>query len=256
MKGKFSMDIANRIITKDMIKQVYEKGVAYLLVKFGCLSFHMPDGGMEDSFFYFAGYEDETLTPEEYLKIHTLDELIENVYTTLEEFRTSGDEFLMEEYLMYYDSVLKQLDEKIVDENTAHNNIINLNLIAHKYGFSTECHRNGTHLTEILFYTPNVYGNLTYWFRYKALYDLFIGNNTEKTHIWLWITRPDLTANKLVAFFKEILNTLKSVNSNDESDKENRMLLQSYVSPKDWEMLSKCSDAFQDRRYTEMETLL
>ena len=56
-----------------------------------------------EHWFYFGGQEAEEMTPEEYMKNVPMDDIVNEVYTTLESFRE--DTFSKDEY-EYYESII------------------------------------------------------------------------------------------------------------------------------------------------------
>lgn len=95
-------DTDNNKITKEQI----QNGINNNLIKF------VTDPNMESGtvcsignyWFYFGGYTAETENPEEYLKNVPLKDIIDEIYSTLESFRT--DETYADEYA-YYADILK-----------------------------------------------------------------------------------------------------------------------------------------------------
>lgn len=69
------------------------------------------------------------------------------------------------------------------------------------------------------------------------------GNNTDQTNIWLGNTRPDMTSERCVAFFKEINHTLGLCG-------ENRIKPSEWIDPEDWQTIADVHDAYTDVRYT------
>lgn len=85
-------------ITKSMIANGYKNGIVFLISS-------PNDGGIAcqigESWFYFAGMEDEFMTPEEYEASYTEDEIVNNITATLYDFES--DDVFEDEYWYYYD---------------------------------------------------------------------------------------------------------------------------------------------------------
>ncbi len=89
------------MITKELIKE----GIRENLVKF------VVDPNMEsgtvcqigDSWFYFGGMTAEEINPSEYLRDMSEDDIVEVIFSTLEDFRK--DKYAKDEY-DYYEAVL------------------------------------------------------------------------------------------------------------------------------------------------------
>ena len=84
-------------ITKSMITNGYRSGIVSLISS--------PNDGsiacqIGESWFYFAGMEDEYMTPEEYEASYTEDEVIDNILSTLYDFE--ADDVFEDEYWYYY----------------------------------------------------------------------------------------------------------------------------------------------------------
>lgn len=84
-------------ITKSMVTNGYKDGVVYLISS-------PNDGGIAcqigGHWFYFAGMEDEYMTPEEYKASYTEEEIIDNILSTLYDFE--ADDVFEDEYWYYY----------------------------------------------------------------------------------------------------------------------------------------------------------
>lgn len=130
--------------------------------------------------------------------------------------------------------------------------------IVEKYGFHARCGIRVHSLTYGTVNAPvfivraqNVDGRWVDWFSIVpdmgAAYDrnsLVIGDNTDVSNIWLYRTRPNLTAEDCVMFF----NTL---NANFQLDGDEMILLKDFIDPEDWQQLAHVKDAGADPRYTE-----
>ena len=84
-------------ITKSMIRNGYKDGIVFLISS--------PNDGsiacqIGESWFYFAGMEDEYMTPEEYKASYTEDVVINNILSTLDDFE--ADDVFEDEYWYYY----------------------------------------------------------------------------------------------------------------------------------------------------------
>lgn len=84
-------------ITKSMIANGYKDGIVFLISS--------PNDGsiacqIGESWFYFAGMEDEFMTPEEYESSYTEDEIVNNIAATLYDFES--DDVFEDEYWYYY----------------------------------------------------------------------------------------------------------------------------------------------------------
>lgn len=104
-----------KVITPDMIRTGIEQGI----VKF------VQDPNMEigtvcrigENWFYSSGESGEEQSPEEYVRNTGIDDLVSEVYETLDSFRKDGPE-LRDEYFYYYD----YLRENLKGTNPAHEN--------------------------------------------------------------------------------------------------------------------------------------
>lgn len=89
------------MIDKDTIRKAIDKKIIHFEV-----NPHMKGETVcfiGDYWFYFGGQEAEEMTPEEYMKNVPMDDIVNEVYTTLESFRE--DTFSKDEY-EYYESVI------------------------------------------------------------------------------------------------------------------------------------------------------
>lgn len=85
-----------KTITRSMVANGYKKGVIYLMSSPNddCIA-----ACIGDNWFYFAGMENETMTPEEYKAEYTVDEIVYSIYSVLDsDFKTEFED----EYLYYY----------------------------------------------------------------------------------------------------------------------------------------------------------
>ena len=84
-------------ITKSMITNGYKDGIVFLISSpnDGSIACQIGEG-----WFYFAGMEDEHMTPEEYEESYTEDEIIDNILSTLYAFE--ADDVFEDEYWYYY----------------------------------------------------------------------------------------------------------------------------------------------------------
>ena len=93
------------VITKDMIKIGFEKGIISIENEFaGCISLCCKIG---DNAFYFVGMEDENLTTTEYWKSYTLDMTIDMIYEILKDVKSAEDSGLDEGEWEYYKALLE-----------------------------------------------------------------------------------------------------------------------------------------------------
>lgn len=88
----------------------------------------------------------------------------------------------------------------------------------------------------VFVFAKNTDGKEVKWFEYNSNEDRYHGNNTDQWNIWLCDTRKDLTAEDLVTMFTEI-------------EAEMRV----FVDPEDWQELANVCDAYEDKKYTDME---
>ena len=84
-------------ITKSMIVNGYRSGVVSLISSPNDNGIACQIGG---HWFYFAGMEDEYMTPEEYKESYTEDEIVNNILVTLYDFES--DDVFEDEYWYYY----------------------------------------------------------------------------------------------------------------------------------------------------------
>lgn len=85
-----------KTITKSMVKNGYKKGVIYLISNPNddCIA-----ACIGANWFYFAGMENETMTPKEYKAEYTSDEIVHSIFSVLDsDFKTEFED----EYLYYY----------------------------------------------------------------------------------------------------------------------------------------------------------
>lgn len=85
-------------ITKSMIANGYKYGIVFLISSPNDSSIACQIG---ESWFYFAGMEDEYMTPEEYEASYTEDEIVSNIVATLYDFES--DDVFEDEYWYYYE---------------------------------------------------------------------------------------------------------------------------------------------------------
>lgn len=121
--------------------------------------------------------------------------------------------------------------------------------ITEKYGFQTEItHKvitstqGASHGEHIVIKAKNLEGQYVKWFAIIPKLQFVVGSNTGHCNVWLYLTRPDLTADMLVKMFTELGDAigLKS---------DERELLRSYVDPEDWQEIAGVSNAHEDARY-------
>lgn len=91
------------MITKEKISDGLDIGTVYLAVdpnmESGTVCF------IGDLWFYFGGETAEEMTPEEYVQNVPKPDIVSEIYTALEGFKTAGEEF--EDEYDYYDAMLK-----------------------------------------------------------------------------------------------------------------------------------------------------
>lgn len=88
-----------KIITKDMIRKGYKKGIIYLDTapgeEYGTVCWI---GGF---WFFFGGELGDSVTPEQYKKDIPEETIIDEIHYTLEDFRKNKEDF-GDEYFYYY----------------------------------------------------------------------------------------------------------------------------------------------------------
>ncbi len=87
------------MITRKMIKQGIECGAITFIDQGGTVC------SIGDYWFYFGGLTAEEMNPAEYLEAIPMEDIIGDVYTTLEDFRNHAD--FLDEY-KYYEAYLKE----------------------------------------------------------------------------------------------------------------------------------------------------
>lgn len=90
-------DIENARISREMIAEGYRTGLIRLI--------ESPNGdgtvcNIADNWFYFGGLEAEGISPEEYKNAVPEEDIISEIFSVLDDFKTSGEEFL-DEYRYY-----------------------------------------------------------------------------------------------------------------------------------------------------------
>ena len=93
------------MITKEMIKQGYEKGIVKLETDPNLESGTVCKIG--DNWFYFYGKLAADLDPEQYKKTVSKEDIVLKIFETLNEWYESGDETFEDEYA-YYECILKE----------------------------------------------------------------------------------------------------------------------------------------------------
>lgn len=91
------------MITKQMIAEAYDKGIAKLVAS------PNEDGTVcqiGDNWFYFGGETAEGVAPEVYETAVPMNDIIDEIFAVLGDFQKSGDE-LLDEY-KYYECYLKE----------------------------------------------------------------------------------------------------------------------------------------------------
>lgn len=91
------------MITLEMLKKGYEQGVVRLI--------DSPNGdgvvcGIGDNWFYFGGFRTEGVSVEEYCKDIPFEEILDEIFNVLEDFRKEGDVF--EDEYLYYEAFLNE----------------------------------------------------------------------------------------------------------------------------------------------------
>ena len=95
------------MIKKEMIRNGFERGVVEIInedEKLGGAVCHIGIPGMVDwdGWFYFGGQEAEDCTAAEYLTCVPMDDIIDEIFDTLEDMRNHPDVFDLE-YALYED---------------------------------------------------------------------------------------------------------------------------------------------------------
>lgn len=103
----------DQLITKEMIQEGYAKGWIKLVTSeteyapnnIDVLNLHLDTGeimcGIGEYSFYFAGHEGESCSAKEYIKNVGDEEILKEIYDTLDGFRKTPDVY-ENEYLYYY----------------------------------------------------------------------------------------------------------------------------------------------------------
>lgn len=83
-------------ITRQMIEEGYKDGIIFLInnQNDGCIS-----AQIGENWFYFAGSENESMTVDEYESEYTLDEIIDYIFSVLDD---GFEEEFPDEYWYYY----------------------------------------------------------------------------------------------------------------------------------------------------------
>lgn len=99
------------MITKEKIRKGISQGIIRFVTEPGNVEAGIETGtvcAIGEYWFYFGGQTAEDETPGEFIKNVDIEDVINDIFTVLEEFRTHGDVF-GDEY-DYYDAIL---DEQI-----------------------------------------------------------------------------------------------------------------------------------------------
>lgn len=113
--------------------------------------------------------------------------------------------------------------------------------IAKEYGFRSACTKDTVTIA-----SKNTDGKWTDWFSITIKEDGLVhikGNNTDQCNIWLYETRPDMTPEKCVEFFKRLSDTVGLLG-------EDGIKMSTWIDPEDWQAISGVRDAYEDERYT------
>lgn len=105
------------MITREMIKNGFERGVVEIInedKKLGGAVCHIGIPGMVDwgGWFYFGGQEAEDCTAEEYLACVPMDDIVDEIFDTLEDMRKHPDTFDLE-YATYKDVLRTAYEEEL-----------------------------------------------------------------------------------------------------------------------------------------------
>ena len=92
------------MITKEMIKNGFDAGLISIEDSFeGCISLCCR---IWDNAFYFAGYEDASLTANQYLESYTMDEIVNMLYDILKDAKSAEENGLDETEWRIYEAIL------------------------------------------------------------------------------------------------------------------------------------------------------
>lgn len=113
--------------------------------------------------------------------------------------------------------------------------------IAKEYGFSSNCTKDKITIT-----AKDTDGRSTEWFSIMVKEDGLVhvmGNNTDQCNIWLHETRPDMTPERCVEFFKRLSDAMGLLG-------EDGIKMRTWIDPEDWQQIAGVRDAYEDERYT------
>lgn len=113
--------------------------------------------------------------------------------------------------------------------------------IAKEYGFGSNCTKDKVTIT-----AKDTDGRQTEWFSITVGDDGMVnvrGNNTDQCNIWLYKTRPDMTPDKCVEFFKRLSDAVGLFG-------EDGLKMRTWIDPEDWQQIAGVRDAYEDERYT------
>lgn len=91
------------MITYDMIEKGYDQGIIKLVKSY----FQETACQIGDFIFYFAGELANQLTPEQMKEYFTKRQIVDCIFSTLEDFRNDDTGYFEDEYA-YYESYLKE----------------------------------------------------------------------------------------------------------------------------------------------------
>lgn len=113
--------------------------------------------------------------------------------------------------------------------------------IAKEYGFGAYCTKGKVVIT-----AEDTDGKRTEWFSIAVKDDGLVhvrGNNTDQCNIWLYETRPDMTPERCVEFFKRLSDAMGLLG-------EDGIKVRTWIDPEDWQQIAGVRDAYEDERYT------
>lgn len=112
--------------------------------------------------------------------------------------------------------------------------------IAKSYGFRSKCSRYTATIV-----SRNTEGRWVDWFSITIKEDGLVhirGNNTDQCNIWLYETRPDMTPERCMEFFKRLSDTMGLLG-------EDGIEIRTWIDPEDWQEIAGVRDAYEDERY-------
>lgn len=113
--------------------------------------------------------------------------------------------------------------------------------VAKEYGFGANCTKD-----KVVIATKDTDGMVTEWFSITVDTDGLVhvrGNNTDQCNIWLHETRPDMTPERCMEFFKRLSDAMGLLGKDG-------IKMRTWIDPEDWQQIAGVRDAYEDERYT------